>query len=1072
MRIIELEFENINSYEGKVRIDFSDAAFRRNNNQFVISGETAAGKSTVLDAISLALYGATERAQRIVQNRDGSAPDIMNDKSTYCSSSITYVCPKGTFRNTFYQQKANKKKEGNIQKPVCSIEDMDTHEFLLNNEKTTEKLGEMTEKLIGLSYEQFIRCILIPQGEFDRFISSDERKKAAILAKLSGTEFYKKVGAKLSAEASDINKKYLEELRVIDQIDVLSEDERQNKENEKAALEETLAKLGKEINDLESKIKIKQRLDDAQKAFNAADAAVKRLEEKKPEYLKANALLANARKADKCSGEYNELHRLTNDRKNEEQNISSLDKQLKNIETELAEAKKNAEKCRADLESISEEKNNKRPLWDQVDELDARLKVLNNSFTDKKALLDKADRELKDNRINLENLHKKAETLKKNISQLEAYLTENQKDENIGEVTAAIREKKSALLSEEKTIRDSTGKKQGYEKSLADERAGLERLQKEKMSLEEELSKFVNSKHMIIAGILKSGLKKGNPCPVCGRPYHPETGHVNSESAVDAANPAAAAGVAADSESAVDATNPAAAAGVAAEASTEESSKVAADITEMSDSLRAKDEDIKKAEMAISNYENDLRAEAGNIEAAREKRSELVKDINAKIEIWGLKLSEENAAADIDRTITNLTERLKVYKSKADAQKKNSEDYSRITERINVIDIAKAEAERKKAEEAFADIEAEYKAQKSKRQELFGDKVVKAEEAEVEGRLEAAAKRKEAAEQAIHNVEKTETGLKSMKKNASDRLQKIESDIERSSEKYKTLLHENGFETEEAFLSSRKSESEVEALDKYVRNYESDKKSADDNYKLTRSKLDEVQKDKISEASAEELNQRCEALKNQKDKDNQTVGMLKNALARDDNNKEKKAKALKEIEELGKQRDIYNRIKDMIGKATGEDFEVFVQAIAMKSLIAKANEYLTNILPQYQLIQKENEVDFIVREEHLNGTFSDRNISNFSGGEKFIISLSFALAIAECAGDKGSVESIFLDEGFGTLSGQPLRDAINALKKLSSTGKMLGIITHVEPVIQEFMQIEAKKVGDRSILKGPGIYCD
>ena len=165
----------------------------------------------------------------------------------------------------------------------------------------------------------------------------------------------------------------------------------------------------------------------------------------------------------------------------------------------------------------------------------------------------------------------------------------------------------------------------------------------------------------------------------------------------------------------------------------------------------------------------------------------------------------------------------------------------------------------------------------------------------------------------------------------------------------------------------------------------------------------------------------------------------------------------------------------MLGVKSGADFEVFVQSIAMRSLLGKANEYLSNILPQYTLIQKENDngektADFDVREDYIDGTVKDRSIQNFSGGEKFIISLSFALAIAEFAGKNGSVDSIFLDEGFGTLSGQPLKDAIDALKKLSNTGKMLGIITHVEPVIQEFMQIEAKKIGDRSVLKGPGIY--
>ena len=101
----------------------------------------------------------------------------------------------------------------------------------------------------------------------------------------------------------------------------------------------------------------------------------------------------------------------------------------------------------------------------------------------------------------------------------------------------------------------------------------------------------------------------------------------------------------------------------------------------------------------------------------------------------------------------------------------------------------------------------------------------------------------------------------------------------------------------------------------------------------------------------------------------------------------------------------------------------------------------------------------------------DRPVSNMSGGEKFIISLSLALGIAELASQNIRVDSLFLDEGFGTLSGDPLTEAINALKRLQNSGKMLGIITHVDAVINEFPQkIEAvKKAGGVSELRGSGI---
>ena len=94
-----------------------------------------------------------------------------------------------------------------------------------------------------------------------------------------------------------------------------------------------------------------------------------------------------------------------------------------------------------------------------------------------------------------------------------------------------------------------------------------------------------------------------------------------------------------------------------------------------------------------------------------------------------------------------------------------------------------------------------------------------------------------------------------------------------------------------------------------------------------------------------------------------------------------------------------------------------------------------------------------------------------SGGEKFIISLSLALGIAELANQNIKADSLFLDEGFGTLSGEPLTEAINALKSLRKNGKTLGIITHVESVISEFeQQIKViRKSGGKSVLEGNGV---
>ena len=121
------------------------------------------------------------------------------------------------------------------------------------------------------------------------------------------------------------------------------------------------------------------------------------------------------------------------------------------------------------------------------------------------------------------------------------------------------------------------------------------------------------------------------------------------------------------------------------------------------------------------------------------------------------------------------------------------------------------------------------------------------------------------------------------------------------------------------------------------------------------------------------------------------------------------------------------------------------------------------------MVQKEaDSLDFEIQDIYFE---EPRSISNLSGGEKFLVSLSFALAISEFASKNVRVDSLFLDEGFGTLSGELLTEAINALKNLQKQGKMLGIITHVQDVISEIDQkIEVKPAAlGHSILCGSGI---
>ena len=165
----------------------------------------------------------------------------------------------------------------------------------------------------------------------------------------------------------------------------------------------------------------------------------------------------------------------------------------------------------------------------------------------------------------------------------------------------------------------------------------------------------------------------------------------------------------------------------------------------------------------------------------------------------------------------------------------------------------------------------------------------------------------------------------------------------------------------------------------------------------------------------------------------------------------------------------WNDLHDLIGSADGKKYRNFVQVLTFEIMIEHANRQLRRMTDRYLLLRnKEQPLELDVIDGYLAGEV--RSTKNLSGGESFIVSLALALGLSQMASKTVRVDSLFLDEGFGTLDEDTLDTALDTLAGLHRDGKLIGVISHVAALKERIgTQIQVTpKTGGRSVVSGPG----
>ncbi|AIO70242.1 AAA family ATPase [Burkholderia oklahomensis] len=278
--------------------------------------------------------------------------------------------------------------------------------------------------------------------------------------------------------------------------------------------------------------------------------------------------------------------------------------------------------------------------------------------------------------------------------------------------------------------------------------------------------------------------------------------------------------------------------------------------------------------------------------------------------------------------------------------------------------------------------------------------------------------------------------------------------------KWQTALATSPFPDLPAFLAALLPADERQRLQTLKQQCEQGKQTASALLQSAREKRASLQSQPArSEATLDELTTQIESLDAQTASINGQLGGKRELLTRDDELRRNQQALFTQIEVQAKETDVWQHLDSLIGSAKGDKFRKFAQGLTLDHLLTLANRHLDRLHARYLLRRKstgELELEIVDRWQ----ADATRDTRTLSGGESFLVSLALALALSDLVSHKTSIDSLFLDEGFGTLDGDTLEIALNALDALNASGKMIGVISHVDGLKDRIAtQIRVEKGG-------------
>ena len=373
MRILKLRFQNLNSLQGHWEIDFRHAAYA-DEGIFAITGATGAGKSTILDAICLALYGATPRLGEITQSKN----DLMSRHTGECLSEVIFSTKHGSYRCTWLQKRARKHPTGNLQSPTHEIAPFtDDSENLPPIETQTRKTKKLVAEFTGMDFDRFTRAMLLAQGSFAAFLQANSDDRSNLLEEITGTEIYGDISKKVHEFKSQSEAALKTLTDRLSGMTVLTDEDVQALTSQKNSLIDTVTQIKAQISQLEADKVWRQNLTTYTQQVNQLEGEKIALTEQERLFAPQKTQLQRALKALEIAGDIEKLTYQRDLLATQHSDLENYQRQLPTAENNCRVAEKNQRAHHAQAQQAEHTWQQAQPIFNQVRELDTTLQQKN-----------------------------------------------------------------------------------------------------------------------------------------------------------------------------------------------------------------------------------------------------------------------------------------------------------------------------------------------------------------------------------------------------------------------------------------------------------------------------------------------------------------------------------------------------------------------------------------------------------------------------------------------------------------------------------------------------------------------